>query len=163
VSTRREDDFADIINTTQGVFGDNSAGLDPGLSKHDSVDVGVTGEGAVFEFTCPGCGRSRQLVIEYPELVALKYRISPHMAFQGQGRAYCQDASVWRWVKDEHKWGLQMKCNLCPYHYPLRLSPAEPEAILGKARRASLINPVAEQQVMQYVDAVRQRMRPQQR
>jgi hypothetical protein len=156
VSNRRtEDDFADVINSYSGVFGDATPGLDNGLKNFDAVDVGVTEDGAVFEFRCTGCGRMRQLTVEYPELVALKMRVSPHVAFRNS-HFVSGDPTTWRWVRDEHKWGLVMKCTFCPYHYAVRLQPHEPEQILAKARHASLINPAGEQQVMAHVQQVRQ-------
>lgn len=149
------DDFADIINNQAGVFGDTAAALDHGLKAMDTVDVAVTPAGAVLEFRCVGCGRPRQLTLDYPELVALKMRISPHMAFKsGQ---HVSDPTTWRWVKEEHRWGLVMQCNMCPYHYAVRLGAQEPDAILSKARRAGYINPAGEQGVVVYVNQMRQR------
>lgn len=151
------DDFADVIHSYSGVFGDSAGAMDTGLSKHDAVDIGVTPTGAVLEFRCPGCGRMRQLHLDYPELVALKFQLSPHLAFD-QARQFSQSPSAWRWIPDEHQWGLVMRCSFCPYHYPVRLAPHEPESILGKARRSGYINAQGERAVMDHCNALRQRL-----
>jgi hypothetical protein len=159
--TNHFDDFSDIIGTNNGVFGATEAALDSALEKHDSVETAVMPQGAALEFRCPGCGKMRRLIIEYPELVALKYFVSPHQAFVGHASGWCPTPSTWRFVRDEHKFGLVQKCSFCNFHYPVRLDPNEPEKILAMARRNNLFNPQVEAAVAHHCNAIRQRQQQQ--
>jgi len=155
------DDFADIVTTNKGVFGDSEAALDPGLKAHDGVEIGILPEGAAFEFRCTGCGKMRRLIIEYAELIALKYFISPHEAFRGPAAGWCQAPTTWRFLPGENHHGLVLRCSMCPYHYPLRLRVNEPEQFLAAARRQNLIDPRTEQAIATHCNAVSQQRRAQ--
>jgi hypothetical protein len=71
----------------------------------------------------------------------------------------CANPTNWRWVPKEHSWGLVQQCNLCSYHYPLRLQPGEPDQILAKARRENLIDRNAEGTISQHCNAMYQQVR----
>lgn len=152
------DDFRDIVERNQGVFGDTEASLEPGLRAHDGVQSRVMPEGAAFEFRCDGCGKMRRLILEYPELVALKFRLSPHVAFRGQAAQFCRSPSTWVWAPEEHAWRLKLQCSSCPWHYRLKLSPQEPEQYLARARRENYINRDGEAAVQNHCNAMFQHL-----
>jgi len=157
------DDFEDIMHRNRGVFGDTEAALEPGLRAHDGVESQVLPEGAAFEFRCDGCGKMRRLILEYPELVALKFTLSPHVAFHGQYRSMCRDPSTWLWSKKDHAWRIKQQCSSCPWHYRLMINPSDPERMLGAARRANFINREGEAAVANHCNSVVQHMRAQRR
>jgi hypothetical protein len=146
------DAFEDVIGDYNGVFGATEAGLDPGLKKHEDVQVKTTKHGVVFQLSCQGCGKPTQMTVEWPEMVALKYGVNPAIAFRGHS-GMIQNPTRWEFRPDEQAWRPDMQCRHCQFHIPLRVSPAEPERFLAAGRRSSYINPQGEQQVAQIAAA----------
>lgn len=142
------DAFDDVISSYQGVFGDTEAGLDAGLKKHEAVQAKPTKQGVVLELSCQGCGRPTQMLVEWPEMVAIKYGVNPAIAFRGHP-GILSNPTRWEFRPDEQLWRPDIRCSHCQFHIPLRLSPGEPERYLRDGRRAGYINQAGEQQVSQ--------------
>ena len=104
------DGFGDVIEGSGGIFNESD-----GLKAYDSVRHQTTPEGLLVECHCASCGRARHVTIGWPELVALKYNVSPEEAFRGT--PYQQYGSSWQ-VTDQTKgvryaWypaGLRCRC-----------------------------------------------------
>ncbi len=149
------DAFEDVIGSYHGVFGDTEPGLDPGLKKYETVQAKPTQQGVVFQLTCQGCGKPTQMLVEWPEMVALKYGVNPAIAFRAHP-AILSNPTRWEWLgvakgdrSPEQAWRPEIRCRHCDFHFPLRVSSAEPERFLAAARRAGFINQAGEQQVSQ--------------
>lgn len=130
------DGFGDITSSETGIF----QGL--GLKRHDSVSHEMTQHGLVLEFFCQGCGSSKQMIVTYPELVAMKYGVNPALAFQG-----IPGIDSWQFVQQEQAWRPQLQCHECQFHIPLRVQPNECERHLQVARRRGFLNPETEQKL----------------
>ncbi|MDD5007591.1 MAG: hypothetical protein PHC68_04200 [Syntrophorhabdaceae bacterium] len=139
------DGFGDIVSGHQGIF-DGLGGQ--ALKTHDSVHSEVTKDGLVLEFYCHGCGKPRQLVVEYPELIALRYGVNPAVAFRGQTRILATPIN-WRFVSEENAWKPDMTCDGCAFHLFVRIAPSEPQKYLEAARQKGLLAPQYEQQLSQ--------------
>lgn len=148
MNRRDFDAFGDIINEQAGIFGNEQAGLEPGLSKHDAVHAKPTPQGVVLQIACQGCGRPTHMTVEWPEMVALKYGVNPVVAFR-QHRGVLNDPTPWEFLPHEGSWRPDLRCRQCKFHFPVRLEPHEPERYLSAARRAGYINPSGENQISQ--------------
>lgn len=148
MSANNYDAFEDVIGSYHGVFGATESGLDSGLKKHESVDAKPTQQGVVFELSCQGCGKPTQMMVEWPEIVALKYGGNPAVVFR-QHPGIIRNPTRWEFRPDEQAWRPDMQCRTCQFHIPLRVGPGEPERYLAIARRSGFINPAGEQRVSQ--------------
>jgi hypothetical protein len=149
------DNFDDIVHGSMGIYGDDTAALDHGLVRLDSVTTHPTQQGVALEFRCHGCGKTRRLTLDYPEIVALKNQMSPHIAFGPQAppqlrQVQVTDPTNWTW-RGHEGWGLNMRCDKCPYHYSVRMSADEPDKILRSALRLGFIDQRGYQGVNQLV------------
>jgi hypothetical protein len=149
------DSFGDVVTGHQGIF-DGFGGQ--ALKTHDSVHSEITPDGLVLEFYCHGCGKPRQMVVEYPELVALKYGVNPAVAFQGQTKILAQPVN-WRFIAKENSWRPDMTCDGCDFHLFVRIAPGEPAKQIEAARQRGFLNPQVEQQLSQIASQSAQRAR----
>ncbi len=154
MSADQYDNFDDIINGQAGVFSPEAAAIDPGLKSFDSTRTVATPEGVVVEMFCRGnltgngCGRPRQFTIEWPEMVAIVYNISPHEAYQGQsagGRPIVQEMTVWDFDPRGGAWYPKQPCRNCRTLLMPLFTPQEAEGHLVVARQRGWIHPQGEQ------------------
>lgn len=150
MSNRNEnwDTFDDIRHGSMGSL----AGPGGGADAVDAVAAKALADGMAFEFMCQGCGRQRMLTLDYAELVALHFGLSPDAAF-ARAPQLCQEPTQWVYRgHPENAWGLNMRCNRnCGYHYPLRLRAQEPAQYLARAKKAGFINEAGEAAVVNHV------------
>ncbi len=137
------DAFEDVIGSYNGVFGATEAGLDAGLKNHEQVQAKPTKHGVVLQLSCQGCGKPTQMLIEWPEMVAIKYGVNPAIAFRGRP-GMVQNATRWEFKPGEGAWRPDLRCSHCQFHFPVRVFPSEPERFLAAGRRAGFINPQGE-------------------
>ena len=134
------DTFQDVIEASNGVF-DGSVGL----KNHDSVKPFVTPQGVALQFECQGCGNPKKLIVEYPEMIALKYGVNPEIAFRGIP-GVLDEPTRWEFLPAEQSWRPDRRCPGC-FWFPIRIDPQEPERYLQMARRRGYINPAVEQKL----------------
>jgi hypothetical protein len=136
--TVEHDNFADLIHQSTGIFGGtdaNIAGPEGGLQSFDKPTTTVTPEGVAVGMSCRGCGRPAQLVVEYPELVAIKYGVSPLIAYQGITPAPVREPIDWRYSASQQGWFPVKTCAWCHTLCAPIFTPEEADAHLGRARR----------------------------
>ena len=77
--------FDDIVDSEQGIFSDGNAGIvkESAMTQFSRAKPVPTPEGVLYEVMCENCG-PRKLAVEWPELVAVRQGISPHVAYHGQ-------------------------------------------------------------------------------
>lgn len=144
------DAFGDIINQSDGIFGGegaNIAGRDGGLKAHDSVRTTPTATGVAVEMNCRGCPRPLQLMVEYPELVAVKYNLPPQELFKRFPQFLQGPMTEWRWSQNEQRWWPVARCSGCGNIAGPMFSSEEAENHLRTARRNNWINTAGESQV----------------
>lgn len=149
VDEDRKNEWQDIEQSHHGIFGAENAGLQPTLKDHDAVVAQVERDGLLLKFCCDGCGAETTLLVEWPELVALKYGLNPAHAFQNRPGIIAGRPMDWSYDTDEQRWKPHAQCRAkCrTFHYGVRLTPDEPERYLQQGRRARYINAAGEQQI----------------
>lgn len=153
------DEFGDIIGRETGIFNGESAAIAPALQDFDRATTTPMLEGVKVELHCHpiegqgmGCGSTRQLMLEYPELVAIAMGISPHMAFTQQDARMCGIQELVRWSHNP-KTGQWWPDKRCACGTPLRafITSDEAAAHLKRAGAAGWISPQGTAQVRNLV------------
>lgn len=156
------DGFGDIINQANGIFGateSNVAGQDGGLQAHDSARTQATPDGVAVEMQCRGCPRPLRLTVEYPELIALRYQISPHEVvamFPDFGRQL-REVTVWQYSPMHQAWWPNRQCSGCGNFVAPLFTPEEADGHIRKAKRMQWINEAGEQYLSQMAYGAMQR------
>lgn len=157
-----DDAFSDMAGGEQnGIFGAEAAALDAGLADFDTAKTTAQPHGVTVQMRCRGCGRTKQLVVEYPELVAIKYNVPPQIAFRGQANIISSPAE-WKFSHKNRAWYPNSPCSSCQHPCSPLFTPEEAEMHLAKARRGGWINPVAEKSVSQIAHSVGVQLQQQQ-
>lgn len=135
------DGFGDVIQSEAGIFQGSS-----GLGAYDSVRHSVTPGGLVVEVHCEACGFPRQVEVSFEELMALKYNLSPHEAYQHVPQLQ-QHASMWRLPTQQAlskgvkpAWmpaSLRCRCGQ-PFHRP-HITPGECEGHIQTALQRGFV------------------------
>ncbi len=127
------DGFGDVIESNEGIFTESD-----GLQAYDSVKHTTQPHALVVQVHCASCGYPRHLEIPWPELIALKYNISPHEAW-GSVPSMRQFSSAWRQTNTargvNYAWcpaSIQCKCGVL-FERPL-FFPSECESLMQTAR-----------------------------
>ena len=148
------EELAEVRRQGFGVF-------DGQMRQQEQVDVQPDASGVTLRYTCQGCGLGTSVLVEWPELVALKYYVNPARAFHGHARIV-QEPLACEWSPDQHAWKVLADCpnGGCGFHAGLRIQPDEPERWLALGRRRGWINPAGEQQVSQHCQQLAMALRP---
>jgi hypothetical protein len=131
-----------------GIF-ENSA-----LGEHDAVVHRVRRDGVALEFACRGCATPKEFVLEWPEVIALKYGIDPALAFRAHQNVIVRPTHF-EFKADDGGWvPVDDRCPTCNFVYAVVVGPDEPERWLASARRSGAINPQTELQLSQFVSGI---------
>jgi hypothetical protein len=146
----------DITNSSLGIFETTA------LAEHEQVGTKVGPDGVKLSLRCQGCGNTIDILLEWPEVIALKYGLDPLLAWRGQQRIV-ETPMQFTFSKDEASWAPMGKCEEanCHWAYGIRIGVHEPENWLGQARRANFLHPQHEAQLSQYCDQLARRLRGQ--
>lgn len=155
--SENRDDFADVIQKNRGIYGAENATLDDALGELDSVKHKVLPDGVAFEGVCHGCRNGWRYTVEYPEMVALKFRVPPTMAFAPQSRtqvlqnpqSVVQNPGTWTPVRGKGELRCGDTCR-CGWNLRLTLTFREPEMYLTRARSQQYVDPNMERAVQQH-------------
>lgn len=152
------DQFADVKANTFGIFADGLGSVDDALRAHTRTNSQLVDSGMLAELPCSGCGKPKQLVVEWAELIALRCDISPYDAFGGHPQLG-QYASRWRRAsprdlaelhpnKQGDHWVTEgVVCGKCGVPIEIMVSPDECSIALTQAKRRKLITQNWEQGV----------------
>ena len=146
------DAFGDVVSAADGIFGSEA------LRSHDSVKHKVTANGLLLEFYCQGCGEPKQLMIEFAELIAMRYGINPIRAFLGY-EGVVGSPTDWKFVGEEDSWRPELKCPKCQFWVPLRIARTEPERHLSAARARGFLSAQAEQKISAIASGAAQQLK----
>jgi len=128
------DKFGDVVRNNRGIFGD-------ALEEHDKVEARPMPDGVHVEFQCEGCGSSTRVVIEWPEIIAMRYMVNPIYAFRGRPDIV-QSPMSWTYNVTEQAWMPEARCqHKCNFFYGIRVLPQEPARWLEAARRGGFAYP----------------------
>lgn len=159
------DAFGDVLEGTKGIFGASE-----GLDAYESCQHQHDRDGLMVQCHCETCGKLRQVTISWPELIALKFNVSPAEAY-GQVPQLQQFATQWANTAQAMAKGVPyawypigMDCPNCPgrrgvreFRRPL-ISPGECEAHLREGRRIGALPQNLEFPLMQQAKAVATRL-----
>jgi hypothetical protein len=138
-----------------GIF-DNSA-----IDEHDQVTHKIRRDGVALTFACRGCATPKELVVEWPEIIALKYGIDPALAYRNMPNIV-SSPTRYEWSSEESGWMPDLQCKKCEWRLAVVIAPDEPERWLSAGRRTGVVSQASEQKISQYVrgmaQAARQRM-----
>lgn len=149
---REEDEWS----RCKGIFGAECA-LGDAMGAFESAQTRSDKDGVMVKGACNRCGDGHKVVVEYAELIALKYGLSPHVAFHGTN--VLQSPCAWMYDNDQHAWyPTGLRCH-CGETYTVYISSTEGEGHLRTARQRGFLPPQAEQQLSQHASQISQRMR----
>jgi hypothetical protein len=153
---KKWDRMEDIVDASRGIY-ETSA-----LAEHEQVATGIGPEGVKISFRCQGCGDLIDLVLEWPEVISLKYGVDPAIAWRGK-QQIVQEPMPFTFSHKEGAWAPMGKCGTpnCLWTYGIRIQTHEPERWLGQARRSGYIHPQREAQYSQYCDQLARQIRGQ--
>jgi hypothetical protein len=130
-----------------GIF-DNSA-----LAEHDQVTHRVGKEGVALSFACRGCAMNKEMLIEWPEIISLKYGIDPALAYRNHPNIIARPTR-YEFKAEDGGWVPDERCTACDWRLAIVIGPDEPERWLAIGRRNGAIHPQAEQQLSQFVSGI---------
>jgi hypothetical protein len=119
-------EYDDIIDAQQGIFGADCGGLCPDVYDNRSkVQVFPGKDGVTFVFSCPRCHLTKQIVVEYPELLAIQFMMSPHIAYNGVG--VLQVPVEWSFDQEHKAWYPNVLCSsgTCGQPIPILITTQE--------------------------------------
>jgi len=158
------EDVSDDVDAQQGIFADGTASLSKlsAMSQQSAIRPALRPEGLIYNLSCPRCGVFRPMVLEWPELVAVRHSISPHFAYQGQ--QVLQQPTPWVYDAREHGFypdGAQdqqgMPCN-CGGRIKLVITIQEIDRRIQDAVGAGVLAPADVQRYSAIAQAMKQRM-----
>jgi len=157
-----QENFDDVIDQQRGIFGSECAGLCPALSDHEAQRKSGSPEGLVVNFDCARCGSRKVMVIEWPEMLALRAGVPPVVAYQ-RSQGLLRGAPLdWKWDGKEQVWWPALPCARCTSALLVWLTPSDIQQSLDLARARGFIPPKVEQACQQFcaaaVQAIRQQM-----
>ena len=153
---KRWDRMEDIVNSSLGIYEGTA------LAEHEQVQTGISPEGVKLSFRCQGCGDTIDMVLEWPEIIALKYGVDPALAYRGR-QQIVQTPMPFTFSTKENSWAPMGKCatSNCQWAYGIRIATHEPERWLAQARRSNYIPTQAEAQLSNYCDNLARQLRGQ--
>ena len=136
----------DIMGSQQGIFGNDAPSVagNSAMTEFANARAVPTPEGLAISLQCERDGRPQTVVAEYPELIAIKYGISPHIAYgqavaQGHKIPYLNGpATQWGYDPNMKRWFPNAACR-CGAPIQPRISVAEAESALRAAQAAPWI------------------------
>lgn len=155
------DKFGDVIQDSEGIFAGGMGAIDDGLKKFDSASYQVRSDGVLVEMQCRGCGRPKHMLVEWPEIVAIRCNVSPHAAYGNVGQLQ-RFASVWRpaQAQSEPSWVPEgTACNWCQQLVQPVFSVAECYRLVLKAKESRSLSEQDEVQLGNLCMAAAQRQR----
>lgn len=149
--------YDDIVDSQQGIFGDECSGIcGSAMSAFSKARGEPDQEGLIFEVVCENCG-PRKIIVEWPELVAVKFGISPHIAYQGQP-GILQQPTQWGFDRNSQNWYPDIRCAKCQWQFRLMMSPGEVEGGLRAAVGKGYLPNQSYQQLAALCSGMKQRV-----
>lgn len=152
------DRFGDVIQGSEGIFAGGMGAIDDGLKQFDKANSEVRADGVLVEMQCRGCGRPKHLLVEWPEIIAIRCNISPHVAFS-QVQELQRFASPWRLAhgQNEPHWVPEgASCNRCGTLVQPMFSVAECYKLIARAKQQNVLQQNDEVQIGQICEHAKQ-------
>jgi hypothetical protein len=129
------------------------------VSDYARAKVKPTENGMLIEMTCEGCGKGRQLVVaEYPELIAIKYGLQPHVAYaplMQRGIKVLVAPVAWGYDQDHQAWFPDLKCG-CGWPQRPLIAVQEATSVLNAALSRGWLATSDEKQLSMHCHQMRQ-------
>jgi len=141
VSRQEGADYFDDLVEDQGGILDSK-----GLRDYEGVSTSIKKEGMEVRMNCRHCNRTRNVVLEWPELIQI--------ASNSQGRAPILPQG-WRFSKNNNSAYISLPCAGCGNveGFSLHTTPEEAGKDVQKGLTAGFVNPQQVQQIQQQVAA----------
>lgn len=153
------DGFGDVLENENGIFAESD-----GRVAYESVRRQYLPTGLRVEVHCAGCGYPRHVDISWPELISIKYDISPSDAF-GNHPQLRQHAERWANTSGvqhrgvHHAWyPADLRCRCGETFNRPHITPGECDQHLSEMRRNGWLHPQAEKGIAQHCLGMRQRV-----
>lgn len=129
------DAFADVLQSYTGALGGDA------LVAFDKATTVANEEGLQAQMACRGCGRPAEVTAYWPEVIAIKYELSPHQVFSRVPQLQ-RFASQWTRQKSGGDWlPMGLRCSKCNEELQPLYAPRECDMHLTEARRAGWLDP----------------------
>lgn len=99
------DRFGDVVQQVAGIFGADTPAMDNGLADFDAAPTVADSEGVHITMRCRGCGGSRNITAEWPEIMCIARGISPHEVISGM--------TPWQYSQVGRGWYPLIACSGC--------------------------------------------------
>lgn len=148
----------DVVDGQRGIFGGAEASVTGRGAMDDWIQARTqpSKEGLVIHLMCESCGSRRTVTPEYPELIAIKYGLQPHVAWAGTGVLHTP--TVWGFDQRMNAW---FPDAICPgaCQQPLRplITIAEADEALRRAQQSGWISPKTVQDMSKHCAAMQMR------
>jgi hypothetical protein len=159
MATNNKYGYEDIIDNSKGIFGSDCAGLcGSAMDAFSDAAAKPDQAGMLYEVTCENCG-PRRIVVEWPELIAIKNQISPHIAFQ-RAPNLVRSPTAWGFDGRHQSWFPDIRCSSCNWQFRMMVSPGEVERGLRTAMSQGWITEPAYQQITGLCHQMKQAVAP---
>ena len=132
------DGFDDIIQGNAGIFGSDVPAMENGLTAFDSTRTVPQRDGVHVEMHCRKCGAPVRITVEWGEIVAVRYNVPAHVAYQGT-TGFVGEPTSWGFSPEQQAWfPNSSKCPSgrgCSESCAPFFKPEEAEKHLAVARR----------------------------
>jgi len=151
---RFKDYWSDISEKQQGIFGEASLDGTSAMNEYNQAKTTVTPDGLEIRVHCENCGRQPAVTAEFPELIAIKYGLQPHVAYGpliAQGRKILQgQATAWGFDPAKKMWFPDAKCSGCGWPVRPLISVGEAEAAIRAGQGSGWIPLAVVEQLSKY-------------
>jgi hypothetical protein len=160
-----EHGFRNIVEGQQGIFdaAQPALGGDSAMASYAKATTSPTREGLKIEFQCENCGNGRILVAEWPELIACKYGLQPHVAYgplAQRGIQVVQSPAAWGYDQENQAWFPDLRCRCSWPSRPL-VSLQEIEQMLRAAVSRGFLSQIDNKKLSDHCFAMAQQMQQQ--
>ncbi len=150
--------FEDIMDSQRGIFGSDAASVASGsaMDAFQQAERVPTDAGMAYKVMCEN-GHPTQITVEWPELVAVKNMISPHIAYQGNPKIL-QQPVAWGFDAHTQQWFPDVKCGQCGWPFRLMIPMSEIDSGIRYAIGKGLLPEMTARQLSGICQAVKQRV-----
>ncbi len=136
------DKFGDVIQQSEQTSSLAGGAMGDGLGSFDKAPYQLRPDGVLVEMQCRGCGRPKHMTVEWPEIVAIRCNVSPHVPYR-QVPQLSRYASVWRPARAqaEAAWVPEgSNCNWCQTPVQPIFSVSECYRLIAKAKEQGALS-----------------------
>lgn len=116
--------------------------------------------GLELHYPCSKCSKRQGTLVEFPELIAIKYNVAPQVAYGNLPRSPVTEPTQWGY--EQGGFFPAINCDACGYNTKILVTPHEADTWLSTALHKRYLAVGMEQQLSQHCAGVAQAMMRQQ-